>query len=65
MLRDAERDALVIRLFNPSPEPTTARVEVEGVPAHGDVVDLVGQVVGPFVESVALRPWEIVTLRLG
>ena len=30
VLRDAERDALVIRLFNPSPEPTTARVEVDG-----------------------------------
>ena len=49
VLRDAERDALVIRLFNPSPEPKTARVEVDGGPAHGQVVDLVGQAVGSFV----------------
>ena len=55
----------MIRLFNPSPDATTARVEVDGGPAHGQVVDLVGQAVGPFAESVPLEPWEIVTLRLA
>ena len=65
VLRDRERDALVIRLFNPSPATATARVEVDGGPVRGEIVDLVGQVVGPFSESVPLEPWEIVTLRLA
>ena len=34
VLRDRERDALVIRLFNPAPNAATARVEVEGRPAR-------------------------------
>ena len=64
VLREPDGDALVIRIFNPSPEPATARVEVDGSPAHGQVVDLAGRDVAPFAESVPLRPWEIVTLRL-
>jgi mannosylglycerate hydrolase len=65
VLRDRERGALTVRLFNPSTEPATVHVEVGGGPAHGQVVDLTGRVVAEFARTVALRPWEIATLRVA
>ena len=61
----AERDALVsgCSTRHRSPRPHASKSKV--LPRTDEVVDLVGQAVGPFVESVPLRPWEIVTLRLG
>jgi alpha-mannosidase len=57
--------ALVVRLVNLAPEPTSARVARRGAPAVGDVVDLAGAAVSSFSGTIALRPWEIVTLRLA
>ncbi|MET0628339.1 MAG: glycoside hydrolase family 38 C-terminal domain-containing protein [Acidimicrobiia bacterium] len=51
--------ALVIRLVNLSSDDATARVD-----GTGQVVNLVGEPLRPFADSVALRPWEIVTLRV-
>jgi alpha-mannosidase len=64
VLRDGEGGALTVRVYNPSPESGTARVHVGGSPAHGHVVDLAGTVRARFTGTVALRPWEIMTLRL-
>jgi hypothetical protein len=55
---------LVVRVFNASPEPTTAAVEHDGAPTRGWIVDLLGRPLEPFEGGVALRPWEIATLRL-
>jgi alpha-mannosidase len=65
VLRDHAGAPITVRVVNASPEPGTARVTVAGVAAHGDVVDLLGRVVAPFRETVGLRPWEIVSLRLA
>jgi hypothetical protein len=59
-----EPGGLAVRVFNPSPEPSTAEVERDGAPATGWVVDLLGRPRDPFEGTVALRPWEIATLRL-
>jgi mannosylglycerate hydrolase len=59
-----EPGGLTVRVFNPSPEPSTAEVERDGAPATGWVVDLLGRPRDPFEGTVALRPWEIATLRL-
>jgi alpha-mannosidase len=56
---------LVVRVYNPTPEPVSVRVRTGGDPATGHVVDLAGNVLLPFDESVALRAFEIVTLRLA
>jgi alpha-mannosidase len=58
--RERAGGSLVLRLVNDSPDATTARVS-----GHGEVVDLRGRVLAPFTGEVALRPWEIVTLRLS
>jgi alpha-mannosidase len=60
-----EDEVLVVRLFNPSPEPVVARVERDGLPEVGWSIDLTGRLLAPFEGTLALRPWEIVTLRLG
>ena len=65
VLRDPEGGALTLRIFNPSPEPATAQIEVDGQPAHGQVVDLTDRAVAEFAATFALRPWEIATLRVG
>ncbi len=65
VLRDGELGALTLRVYNPWPEPTTVRIRTGSGPAHGHVVDLAGSVLSAFEESVRLRPWEMVTLRLG
>jgi hypothetical protein len=58
LLREA--DALVLRVFNPTDEPT--RVAVDG---HlGWVVDLRGRPIEPFEGGVDLGPHAIATLRL-
>ncbi|MFI5046718.1 MAG: glycoside hydrolase family 38 C-terminal domain-containing protein [Acidimicrobiia bacterium] len=64
LTRDAA-GALVVRLVNLSPDPATARAARDGRTADGEVIDLVGRVLAPFRGSIELRPWEIVTLRLG
>ncbi|MEX1009482.1 MAG: glycoside hydrolase family 38 C-terminal domain-containing protein [Acidimicrobiia bacterium] len=65
VLRDGENGALTVRVYNPSPEPTTARIHTGRGPAHGHVVDLAGTVLTAFEESVGLRAFEIITLRLA
>ena len=62
--RAAAGDPLTVRVFNPSPDASVVRVACDDDPARGDVVDLLGEVVAPFEGEVALRPWEIVTLRV-
>jgi alpha-mannosidase len=59
-----EPGGLVARVFNPSPDPSTAAVERDGAPATGWTVDLVGRPLQRFEGTVELRPWEIATLRL-
>jgi hypothetical protein len=51
-------------MVNASPEPSLARVAVDGRAARGRVVDLRGSVVEPLRADVPLRPWQIVTLEL-
>jgi hypothetical protein len=59
-----ESGGLVVRVFNPSPDPATAVVERDGTPATGWTVDLVGRPQERFEAALELRPWEIATLRL-
>jgi 2-O-(6-phospho-alpha-D-mannosyl)-D-glycerate hydrolase len=63
LLRD-ETGALTVRVVNLSPEPGDLGVTRHGEPVVGDVVDLAGEVLGPFGGRAGLRPWEILTLRL-
>ena len=60
-----EDEVLVVRLFNPSPEPVLARVERDGLPEVGWSIDLGGRLLAPFEGTLLMRPWEIATLRLG
>jgi mannosylglycerate hydrolase len=59
-----EPGGLVVRVFNPSPEPATAAVERDGAPPTGWTVDLVGRPQQRFEGALDLRAWEIATLRL-
>ncbi len=59
-----EPGGLVVRLFNPAPEPVTARVVHEDAPARGWRVDLRGRPLDRFEGGIGLRPHEIATLRL-
>ncbi len=59
-----EPGGLLARVFNPSPEPSTAAVEQDGAPVTGWTVDLVGRPLERFEGAVELRPWEIATLRI-
>jgi len=63
VLRD--EGALVVRVFNASPEPSVARVTRGADAASGEIVDLRGRVTRAFAGDVALRPWEIATLRFA
>jgi alpha-mannosidase len=65
VLRDAAGAPLTLRLFNPTPADTVASVVVGDDPGRGRVVDLLGNDVDTFTGSIALRPWQIVTIRLG
>jgi alpha-mannosidase len=59
-----EPSGLLARVFNPSPDPSTAAVERDGAPATGWTVDLVGRPAQRFEGAVELRPWEIASLRV-
>jgi alpha-mannosidase len=56
---------LTVRVFNPSPAPSTAVVEHRGTPAQGWVLDLAGRPLTSFEGQVELAPWSIATLRLS
>src|SRR5439155_15220582 len=64
VLRAAAGAPLTLRIFNPTPADTTARVVIGGEPGRGYVVDLLGAAVEPFSGSITLRPGQIVTIRL-
>jgi mannosylglycerate hydrolase len=53
--------ALVVRVFNPTPDPAT--VTVDG--RRGWLVDLRGRPLAPFEGSFELRPWGIATATLA
>ena len=59
-----EPGGLVVRVFNPLPQPTTVSVRHDQVPATGWIVDLRGAPVEPFEGPFELRPGGIATLRL-
>ncbi len=59
-----EPGGLAVRVFNPSPDAATAVVERDGGPVTGWTVDLAGRPQARFEGTLALRPWEIATLRL-
>jgi mannosylglycerate hydrolase len=60
-----EAGGLAVRIFNASPDRSTAELERDGASATGWVVDLLGRPCEPFEGAVALRAWEIATLRLN
>jgi alpha-mannosidase len=60
-----EDASLVVRVHNPSPEPSVVSVAVDGSLAHGDVVDLRGTVLDSFPGTRELGSWEIATFRLS
>jgi alpha-mannosidase len=59
-----DEGVLVVRVFNASPNATVAHIGHVGGPARGDVVDLRGREARSFDGMLALRPWEIATLRI-
>jgi hypothetical protein len=62
VLREDER--LVVRVHNPTPEPSTVTITVDGAATHGDVVDLRGRILDSFPGTRELGAWEIATLVL-
>ncbi len=62
VLRDEGR--LIVRVFRTDPAPGRVRIELDGAPAPGAVVDLCGGVIESFSGELVLRPWQIATLRL-
>jgi mannosylglycerate hydrolase len=56
-----ESGQLVVRVFNPSDEPTTVRIDGR----QGWLVDLRGRPLEPFESEFALGPWAIATIRLS
>ncbi len=60
--RDHAGAPLTVRVVNDTPDDATLRVG-ESV-GSGEVVDLTGRALAPFSGELAMRPWEIVTLRL-
>jgi alpha-mannosidase len=55
---------IVVRVFRTAADAGSVRLEHEGVPARGFVVDLRGRPVASFEGEVQLRSFEIATLRL-
>jgi hypothetical protein len=55
-----EGEALHVRVFNPTPDPTS--VTIAG--RQGWLLDLRGRPLRPFEERFELRPWEIATASL-
>jgi hypothetical protein len=62
VLRDA--GGLIVRLFNPSPDPATVSLARDDTPATGWTIDLVGRPQARFEGAFELRPWQIATLHL-
>jgi alpha-mannosidase len=63
VLRQGSR--LLVRLYNPSPQPVTARlVTPSGRSLAGTVIDLTGRELQPFDGEVELGPAQIVTLSV-
>lgn len=60
-----EAGALILRAFNPLKTQALLEVSVRERPASGEVIDLIGEALAPFTGTLALRPNEIVTLRLA
>ena len=56
-----EAGQLVVRVFNPSAEPTT--VTIDG--RSGWLVDLRGRPLQPFEGSFDLKPWQITSVNVG
>jgi hypothetical protein len=59
-----EPGGLVVRLYNPSSRPSTLRLELDGAPATGWSMDLVGRPEEQFQAELELAPNRIATLRL-
>jgi hypothetical protein len=59
-VRRVEGGVLEVRVFNPSPVATTARI----VGRSGWLVDLRGRRLATFEESFPMPPWAIATARL-
>jgi alpha-mannosidase len=55
------RGGLEVRVFNPTPAPTTVRLEGRS----GCLVDLRGRPVAPFSDTFELGPWRIASARLA
>jgi hypothetical protein len=56
--------ALEVRVVRLSPTHGRVAVDLDGSPATGTVVDLHGTPRRPFHGTLALRPWEVVTIRV-
>jgi mannosylglycerate hydrolase len=63
LLRD-DTGALVLRVVNRTPRDAALEVRRDGAPVTGRVVDLAGSALGEFDGRAALRPWELLTVRL-
>jgi mannosylglycerate hydrolase len=57
-------EGLVVRIFRTAAAGGNVSIEHRGAPAKGWIVDLVGRPVEPFEGSVAMTPWQIVTIRI-
>jgi hypothetical protein len=53
-------EGLLVRIFNPSTEPVTARLPGRA----GWIVDLRGRPIRPFEDAVPLGPSQIATVRI-
>jgi hypothetical protein len=63
LLRDPA-GALVLRVANRTPGGRELVVQRDGAAVTGQRIDLVGTELGDFDGTTALRPWELLTLRL-
>jgi hypothetical protein len=63
LLRD-DTGALIVRVVNRTPADASIVVRHDDAPVSGHVVDLTGADLARFTGRVALRPWELLTLRL-
>jgi mannosylglycerate hydrolase len=64
-LRRDATGALEVRVVNRTPADAELTVAREGAALRGRVVDLVGTDLGAFDGRAALRPWELLTVRLA
>ncbi len=59
-----EPGGLVVRIYNPSAQPSVTRLERDGAPATGWVTDLLGRPQEQFQGELELAPAQIATLHL-